>query len=103
VRLAAEGVSIRRIAVAVFGNTNTRSRVERILKTEANGRHEPIEPLDIDGLAGLDIFKAFFDRRVATIAAQGGSPSMNELRTLLEVQRQLQAWESVELANRLLA
>jgi len=97
-RLAAEAVSVRQIAARVFGDERFRGRVERILKRD-RGAAEPVpaaEPLAIEGLSELEVFKLLFQRRLAAIAAAGGVPSMNELRNLLDVQRQLAAWEQVE-------
>ena len=97
-RLADEGMSVRRIAVEVFGDAGLRGGVERILK--ARNREAPVkempEALDIAGLSQLEVLTLFFERRLALIAASGGAPSMAELRGLLDVQRQLEAWEPLE-------
>jgi hypothetical protein len=102
-RLAAEGVSVRRIAAEVFGSSSLRGRVERILKTQ--GREAPdaveAEPLDIEGLENLEVFRLFFNRRVAAVAASGGNVSASELRTLMDVERRLEDWETVKRLNAL--
>jgi len=102
-RLADEGVSVRRIAAEVFGDVRLRGRVERILK--ARGRETAAgvgsEPLEIEGLGTLEVFKLFFERRLAAIAAAGGNVSVSELRNLMDVQRRLEAWETVERLNAL--
>ena len=101
-RLAADDVPVRQIAAAVFGDARLRGRVERILKGDV--RNEPasdLEPLVIEGLSRLEIFTALFERRLAAIAAAGGDVSMNELKNLLDVQLQLETWESIERMNQL--
>lgn len=95
---------MRQIAAQVFGEQRFRGRVERILKgrqATADGTGDLPEPLVIDGLSEYEVFKLFFQRRLAAIAAAGGVPSMNELRNLLDVQRQLDAWRQVESLNEL--
>lgn len=101
-RLAAEDVPVRQIAAAVFGHDRFRGRVERILKNdEREAPSSETEPLLIEGLSRLEVFTALFERRLATIAAAGGNVSMNELKNLLDVQRQLEAWETIERMNAL--
>jgi hypothetical protein len=102
-RLAAEGLPVRKIAAAVFGDARLRGRVERILKGNESEQPQPTEPepLAIEGLSTLEVFTLLFERRLAAIAAAGGKVSMNELRNLLDVQRQLEAWETVERMNQL--
>jgi hypothetical protein len=94
---------VRQIAAEVFGDPALRGRVERILK--ARTREEPaaggLESVDIAGLSSLEVLTMFFERRLALIAATGGAPSMAELRHLLDVQRQLEAWQTVERLNEL--
>jgi hypothetical protein len=93
---------VRQIAAAVFGHDRFRGRVERILKNdEREAPSSETEPLLIEGLSRLDVFTALFERRLATIAAAGGNVSMNELKNLLDVQRQLEAWETIERMNAL--
>ena len=103
IRLAAEGLSVRQIAAAVFGDSRFRGRVERILAVA--DREQPLphetEPLVIEGLSRLEVFTLLFEQRLAAIAAAGGNVSMNELRNLLDVQRQLEAWETIERMNQL--
>ena len=103
VRLAAEGLPVRKIAAAVFGDARLRGRVERILKGNERKQPQPTEPepLAIEGLSTLEVFTLLFERRLAAIAAAGGKVSMNELRNLLDVQRRLEAWETVERMNQL--
>ena len=103
VRLAAEGLPVRKIAAAVFGDARLRGRVERILKGNEGEQPQPTEPepLAIEGLSTLEVFTLLFERRLAAIAAAGGKVSMNELRNLLDVQRRLEAWETVERMNQL--
>jgi hypothetical protein len=70
-RRRAEGVLVRQIAVQVF--------LHRDATAEPAG--EAPEPLAIDGLSELEVFKLLFQRRLAAIAAAGGVPSMNERGT----------------------
>ncbi len=62
-RLADDGMSVRRIASEVFGDGRLRGRVERILKGRT--REMPTDPLDIHRLSSLEVLKLFFERRVA--------------------------------------
>jgi len=103
-RLAAEGMSVRRIAATVFGDARFRGRVERILRrpSELNPPPNPLltdvalEGVDLGGLEGTALIRLLFERRLARLAASGQTPSMNELRNLLDVQRRLEAAEAVE-------
>ena len=103
-RLAAEGMSVRRIAATVFGDARFRGRVERILRrpSELNPPTNPLltdvalEGVNLGGLEGTALIRLLFERRLARLAASGQAPSMNELRNLLDVQRRLEAAEAVE-------
>ena len=110
-RLAAEGVPIRAIAEQVFGDRRYRGRVERILRRPDNGAKiappgpgatgpaaHPEEASPVEATATI---RAAFDREIERIAAGLAEPSMAELRTLLDVQRRLEAREAVELLNAL--
>lgn len=102
--MAAEGMSVRRIAATVFGDARFRGRVERILRrpSEFNPRTGPLltdvalEGVEVGELKGTALIRLLFERRLAWWAASGQAPSMNELRTLLDVQRRLEAAEAVE-------
>jgi hypothetical protein len=77
-RLAAEGVSVRRIAAEVFGDSRFWGRVERILRPRA--APEPLQPAD-PALAELDLsefdwtalLRLLFKRRLAFWAASQSS------------------------------
>ena|SRR5947209_5912682 len=102
-RLAAEGVSVRRIAAQVFGDARFRGRVERILRRPAAepvdvaGAIDPaLEGVDLTELGTTALIRLLFERRLAWLAASGKAPSFSELRCLLEVQRRLETAEAVE-------
>jgi hypothetical protein len=102
-RLAAEGVSVRQIAVRVFGDARFRGRVERILHRPAGepvAVSLPLEP-ELEGIDPLELgtnalIRLLFERRLAWLAATGKAPSFSELRSMLEVQRRLDAAEALE-------
>jgi hypothetical protein len=106
-RLAAEGMSIRRIAAVVFGDVRFRGRVERIVPQPSEGKPltnpSPTDPaperVDVSQLEGTALIRLLFERRLAWWKASGQAPSMNELRNLLDVQRRLEAAEAVERAR----
>ena len=102
-RLAAEGVSVRRIAAQVFGDARFRGRVERILhrpSSQAVAATVPLEPalagIDPAALGTTELIRLLLERRLAWLAANGKVPSFRELRSLLEVQRRLEAAEALE-------
>jgi hypothetical protein len=102
-RLAAEGVSVRRIAAQVFGDARFRGRVERILRRPsaepvavAVATDPALEGVDLAELGTTALIRLLFERRLAWLATSGKAPSLSELRSLLEVQRQLEAAEALE-------
>jgi len=98
---------VRRIAAAVFGDARFRGRVERILRrppevtplTDPSLADPALEGIDLGELEWTALIRLLFERRLAWLAASGEAPSMNELRNLLEVQRRLEAAETVERAR----
>jgi hypothetical protein len=106
-RLAAEGMPVRRIVAAVFGDVRFRGRVERILRQPSEGNALPnasltdpaLEGVDVSELEGTALIRLLFERRLAWWTASGQAPSMNELRNSLDVQRRLEAAEAVERAR----
>ena len=80
-RLAAEGVSVRQIAVQVFGDARFRGRVERILRRPASEPVAvalPLEP-ELEGIDPLELgtnalIRLLFERRLAWLAANGKAP-----------------------------
>jgi hypothetical protein len=102
-RLAAEGASVRQIAAQVFGDARFRGRVERILHRPASepvAVSLPLEP-ELEGIDPLELgtnalIRLLFERRLAWLAATGKAPSFSELRSMLEVQRRLDAAEALE-------
>jgi hypothetical protein len=96
-------MSVRQIAASVFGDARFRGRVERILRCSgANARTNPSptdpapDGVDLSELEGTALIRGLFERRLARWAKSGETPSMNELRNLLDVQRRLEAAEAVE-------
>jgi hypothetical protein len=102
-RLAGEGVSVRQIAAQVFGDARFRGRVERILRRPAGEPAVvplPLEP-ELEGIDPLELgrdalIRLLFERRLAWLAATGKAPSFGELRSMLEVQRRLDAADVLE-------
>ena len=102
--LALEGMSVRRIAEEVFGNQRFRGRVERIL-------HAPEPPTTPDGGASISestvlvetvpTVRAALARHLARVARGGLNPSVGELVKLLDLERRLQTFESLEQINAL--
>lgn len=107
-RLAAEGVSVRGIAAEVFGDARYRGRVERILHKPATSATaaplvaDPLlEGIDVTELGTVRSTRLLLERLLASWVSSGETPSATELKTLLELERRLQAFESVERLNRL--
>ena len=96
-RLAAEGVSVRVIALRVFGDARFRGRVERILRLPS--APEPIEPAvlaDLSDLSPADALSLLYDRRLAYLNGLPDGPSMAELCKFAEVSRRLIGLRSYE-------
>jgi hypothetical protein len=105
-RLAAEGASIRAIAAEVFGDTRLRGRVERILKepTTVALRPENEALLPDDAAVSAETVPAVRAAlRQYLIRLQRGEvqPSVGEMVKLLDLERRLQAFESIEQLNSL--
>jgi hypothetical protein len=106
-RLAAEGMSVRRIAEAVFGDPRFRGRVERILRrrsevnpqANASPTDPALEGIDVSELEPTAAIRLLFQRRLAFWMASEEAPSMSELRNLLDVERRLEAAEAVARAR----
>src|ERR671927_1916724 len=81
-RLAAEGVSVRRIAVQVFGDARFRGRVERILHRPASEPVAvalPMEP-ELEGIDPLELgtnalIRLLFERRLCRWPSGGAPPT----------------------------
>ena len=107
-RLAAGGLSVRRVAAEVFGDARFRGRVERILRPPAaagplallSAAVPLLEGVDVAALGTTASIRLLLERRLAYWLASGAAPSVGELRNLLEVQRRLEAAESVERTRR---
>jgi hypothetical protein len=98
-RLREAGVSIRRIAEQVFGDRRYRGRVERILQRPVEpgpDAERSLEEIDLDRIDSAALLRLLFERRLRSWALSGRAPSMSELRTALDVRRQLETLESLE-------
>jgi hypothetical protein len=104
-RPATEGVSLREIAVLVFGDARYKGRVERILKRPAATTRMPpaaddLEGIDLSWLSTSEQIRLLFERRLAWLLDSQETVSMSELRNLLEVQQILTALEQRERIHR---
>jgi hypothetical protein len=102
-RLHAEKRPIRQIAEAVFGAERFRGRVERIIKGErrrstgaglaagAAARAAELEGLSVPGLVRL-FMRRLSDEYIAT----GRVPSLGQLTTMMDLERQLQTLTQLE-------
>ena len=102
-RLAASGLSVRKIAAQVFGDARFRGRVERILSRAADAAEAPeavrAREAELREFARLDRagqMRWLLDRRLALWAARDDGPSARELLALLEADRRLQTLETLE-------
>jgi hypothetical protein len=105
IRLAAEEVSVRRIAAEVFGDSRYRGRVERILRRPAVGVRPTVTAegeteIDLEqllasgGQAGVVPFLlARYERWLIT---SGTLPSLAEMERLLRIRRQLAGFAELE-------
>jgi hypothetical protein len=105
-RLAGEGASIRAIAAQVFGDARLRGRVERILKGAAAIRPCPEDQalLPEDAVVSAETVPAVRAAlRQYLMRLQRGEvqPSVGEMVKLLDLERRLQAFESIEQLNEL--
>jgi hypothetical protein len=107
-RLAEEGLSIRQIAAEVFDDARLRGRVERILGAAAASSATQAVLVSTDaGLEGVDVstvrtpalVRLLARRRLEKLAASGETPSFTELRSLLDLERRLIAFETLERAE----
>jgi hypothetical protein len=100
VRLSADGVSYRRIALAVFGDVRYRGRVERILHPSALAADEgaagsEFPPIEIAGLEWVEVFRLLLERRAAMWATSGKAPPASEIRTMVDLWRRLDEMETL--------
>ena len=107
-RLAAEGLSIRRIAAEVFGDARLRGRVERILGTPAASSatqavpgttNIALEGIDVSTMSTPALVRLLARRRLEELAASGEAPSLTELRSLLDLERRYISFETLERAD----
>ena len=107
-RLAAEGLSIRRIAVEVFGDARLRGRVERILSAPtassatsvvSGSGDTALEGVDVSTMSTPALVRLLARRRLEELAASGEAPSLTELRSLLDLERRYISFETLERAD----
>jgi hypothetical protein len=107
-RLAAEGLSIRRIAAEVFGDARLRGRVERILGAPAASSatqavpvttNTALEGVDVSTMSTPALVRLLARRRLEELAASGETPSLTELRSLLDLERRYISFETLERAD----
>ena len=103
-QLAADGLSIRKIAAVVFGDARYRGRVERI------GRRQVSSPRPDD--VGEDStvpaeehelppIRELLDRHRQRLAGATDLPSLKEIALLLKLEQQLETDEMLECLNAL--
>ena len=101
-RLAAEGLSIRKIAGEVFHDARLRGRVERILgapaptPTLSGSSDAALEGVDLSNMDTLALVRLLARRRLEELAVSGDIPSLTELRSMLDLERRLLSFESFE-------
>jgi hypothetical protein len=102
-RLAGEGASVRAIAAEVFGDARFRGRVERILAPRPDASApDPEAPRDEAVTAEtVPAVRAALGRYLARVQRGQIEPSVAEMVRLLDLERRLQAIESIELMNAL--
>jgi hypothetical protein len=95
--LAAEGVSLRRIAEEVFGDRRLRGRVERILQATEMSRGSGVPVTEVmASLETLPTVRVALARYLARVAGGEVSPSVGEMVKLLDLERRLQALEALD-------
>jgi hypothetical protein len=103
-RLAGEGTSLRGIAAEVFGDGRFRGRVERILAGPSTAplTSEQDSPTDeIFTAQTVSVVRMALCRYLARVERCEVQPSLSEMAKLLDLERRLQAIESIELMNAL--
>jgi hypothetical protein len=103
-RLSRQGASVRAVARQVFGDVRYRGRVERILRAAVPAT--PFEAAYVDDLAGsgppaetVPAVRAALSRYSARVERGELQPSLAELLKLLDLERRLRAFESLERMN----
>jgi hypothetical protein len=104
-RLAKEGMPIRRIAEVVFGDRSFRGRVERILQAGAITERADQDEITVAGLPAsaetVPTIRAALSRYLLRIERGEVQPTVSDLVKLLDLERRLEAFESVERLNAL--
>ena len=103
-RLSQQGASVRTVARQVFGDVRYRGRVERILR--AADPANPFETAHVDDPAGsgtpaetVPAVRTALSRYAARVERGELQPSLAELLKLLDLERRLRAFESLERMN----
>lgn len=105
-RLASRGVPVRAIAAQVFGDMRFRGRVERILRPPApKPTTPPAEPELFPGATlcaqTVPTVRVALSRHLARVERGEVQPTVADLVKLLDLERRLQAFESLERLNAL--
>jgi hypothetical protein len=102
-RLVAEGASLRQTAQVVFGDVRFRGRVERILRVEVSKEPspDPSVPERLGSAEAVPTVRAALARYLARVERGDVQPSVAEMVKLLDLERRLQVFESIEQLNAL--
>jgi hypothetical protein len=105
-RLDAEGASIRAIAAQVFGDARLRGRVERILKEPATSASRPAREAHLTEDAAVSAetvpaVRAALRQYLTWLQRGEVQPSVGEMVMLLDLERRLQTFESIQQLNAL--
>jgi hypothetical protein len=103
-RLASEGVPIRAIAAEVFGDRRFRGRVERIVRLPAPCPAAPppqgIPPATVSE-GTVPVVRVALARYLARVACGDVQPTVSDMVKVLDLERRLEAFESLERMNAL--
>jgi hypothetical protein len=95
-------MSVRATAARVFGDARLRGRVERILASPAEAAESPdavlVREAELRAFALLSDagrLRWLFERRLTALAERDESTSAQELRALLDVDRQLRSLDQL--------
>jgi hypothetical protein len=102
--LATKGISVRRIAEEVFGDARFRGRVERILRTSTQpdpSERDTAPPDSTMSVETVPTVRAALRRYLGRIERGELQPSISEMVKLLDLERRLQTFETLEQLNEL--
>jgi len=103
-RLSRQGASGRAVAKQVFGDVRYRGRVERILRSSVASKGIDAGRLDefpgfVPSAETMPAVRSALSRYAARVERGELQPSLAELLKLLDLERRLQAFESLERMN----